>query len=559
MSSGDTSGGGGVVGGELRDFFVSYTAADRSWAEWIGWVLEEEGYSVVIQAWDFRPGRNFVSQMNDAAQQAERTLAVLSPAYLASDFGEAEWTAAFADDPTGKTGKLVPVRIEQVEPSGLLKQLVYVDLVELGEDEAKTALLAGVELRRAKPPSQPVFPGGERTVAKVVPAAPRFPRMLPGVWRVPHLRNPRFVGRATTLKWMSEELSDGGRVALYGLGGVGKTQIAVEYVYRTAGDLDVVWWLRAEDPLTLVDDLAGLADGLRVSMADTPAEAAKAVVEALRTRTGWLLVFDNATKADAIQEWLPAGESGRVVITTRNPEFGGLASTRQVEPMDLNDATGFITDRIPGADAEQVEGLAEDLGRLPLALEQATAYIATTGRTIGDYRELLTTSRGKLLAKRAEAADYPKTVATTWDLAFKEVANTSPAATELLNVAAFLAPDGIPRALFITIGDDVRLPDQLAEALKNPLRFDDLVIALRQYSLIDVEADTFAVHRLVQASPVTASMNLAPMLRQRCNSSPTPSRSTSTTLPLGRQRQRCSPTPPPFSTTRKRRTPPHRR
>jgi tetratricopeptide (TPR) repeat protein len=103
-----------------------------------------------------------------------------------------------------------------------------------------------------------------------------------------------------------------------------------------------------------------------------------------------------------------------------------------------------------------------------------------------------------LLAKRAEAADYPKTVATTWDLAFKEVANTSPAATELLNVAAFLAPDGIPRALFTTIGDDVGLPDQLAEALKNPLRFDDLVIALRQYSLIDVEADTFAVHRLVQ-------------------------------------------------------------
>ena len=148
MSSGESGGGGGVVGGEVRDFFVSYTAADRSWAEWIGWVLEEEGYSVVIQAWDFRPGRNFVSQMNDAAQQAERTLAVLSPAYLASEFAEAEWTAAFADDPTGKTGKLVPVRIEQFVPSGVLKPLVFVDLVEWGEDEAKPALLAGGKLRR---------------------------------------------------------------------------------------------------------------------------------------------------------------------------------------------------------------------------------------------------------------------------------------------------------------------------------------------------------------------------------------------------------------------------
>ena len=131
----------GTSGGEVRDFIVSYTATDRSWAEWIAWVLEEAVYSVVIQAWDFRPGSNFVSQMHDAAKQAKRTLAVLSPAYMVSKFAEAEWAAAFADDPTGEAGKLVPVRIEEFDPSGLLKAPVYVDLVELEADEAKAALL----------------------------------------------------------------------------------------------------------------------------------------------------------------------------------------------------------------------------------------------------------------------------------------------------------------------------------------------------------------------------------------------------------------------------------
>ncbi len=144
MASGGGAGSGVAVGApEVRDFFVSYTAADRSWAEWIGWLLEEAGYSVVIQAWDFRPASNFVSQMQAAAEQAERTLAVLSRAYLASQFAEAEWSAAFAEDPTGETGKLLPVRIEEFDPPGLLRPLVYVDLVGLGEVEARESVVGG--------------------------------------------------------------------------------------------------------------------------------------------------------------------------------------------------------------------------------------------------------------------------------------------------------------------------------------------------------------------------------------------------------------------------------
>jgi hypothetical protein len=119
------------------DFFLSYTQADQPWAEWIAWVLEEAGFATTIQAWDFRPGGNFVVEMQRASAGSERTLAVLSPDYLQSLFAMAEWTAALAQDPTGERGKLLPVRVREVAPDGLLASLVYIDLVGLTEATAR--------------------------------------------------------------------------------------------------------------------------------------------------------------------------------------------------------------------------------------------------------------------------------------------------------------------------------------------------------------------------------------------------------------------------------------
>src|SRR6266536_374613 len=112
-----------------RDFLVSYNSADRGWAEWIAWQLEEAGYTTVLQAWDFIPGSNFVVEMDKAARQAKRTIAVLSPNYLAAPFTQPEWASAFADDPTGAERKLVPVRVADCDPHGLLGQVVFLDLV----------------------------------------------------------------------------------------------------------------------------------------------------------------------------------------------------------------------------------------------------------------------------------------------------------------------------------------------------------------------------------------------------------------------------------------------
>src|SRR5260370_17357846 len=141
-----------------KQFFISYTSADRPWAEWIAWQLEQEGYTTLIQAWDFAPGSNFVLEMDTAASTAERTIAVLSPEYVQSGFTPSEWAAAFRHDPKGEQHLLVPVRIRPFDVEGLLRQVVYIDLVGRDEQEARTIFLAGGRPVPAQPPLSPPLP-----------------------------------------------------------------------------------------------------------------------------------------------------------------------------------------------------------------------------------------------------------------------------------------------------------------------------------------------------------------------------------------------------------------
>jgi hypothetical protein len=142
-----------------KDFFISYNRADHSWAEWVAWQLEEAGYLTIIQAWDFRPGSNFVLEMNRAAVEAKRVIAILSPDYLTSLFTQPEWAVAFAEDPMGAGHAVLPVRVRECSLKGLLAQIVYIDLVGLEELAARNALLQGVIDRRIKPSVPPHFPG----------------------------------------------------------------------------------------------------------------------------------------------------------------------------------------------------------------------------------------------------------------------------------------------------------------------------------------------------------------------------------------------------------------
>ena len=158
-----------------KDFFISYNGNDKDWAEWIAWQLEEIGYSVVIQAWDFRPGDNFVLEMQKAAQ-ADRTLVVLSPNYLAAQFTQPEWAAAFVQDPTGHKGTLLPVRVAECNLQGLLPAIIYIDLVDFEEAVAKEKLLAGIQRGRVKPSVPPRFPlSSSKTVEHQSPPFPSQP------------------------------------------------------------------------------------------------------------------------------------------------------------------------------------------------------------------------------------------------------------------------------------------------------------------------------------------------------------------------------------------------
>ena len=180
-----------------KDFFISRNGADAAWAEWIAWQLEAAGCSTVLQDWDFRPGSNFVLDMQRAASETVKTIAVLSPHYLAAEFTQPEWAARFAQDATGKKGVLIPVRVEKCDPEGLLPQIVYIDLVGLDEAAARERLLQGVEGDRAKPKKSPPFPKKK---------APRFPGTLPEVCNIPHQRNPNFTGRVELLRDLREAL-----------------------------------------------------------------------------------------------------------------------------------------------------------------------------------------------------------------------------------------------------------------------------------------------------------------------------------------------------------------
>lgn len=177
---------------DMTDFFISYNKADRAWAEWIAYVLEDAGFSTLIQAWDFRPGTNFVLEMQEAAAKAVRTLLVLSPDYLTSEFAASEWAAAFARDPKGVEGAVVPVMVRHCEPKGLLRQIVRIDLTGLGEERAHQQLLDGIKQRRAKPEARPPFPAqpaGKRATAFPGPSSANSRRSddpyLPDIGRKP--------------------------------------------------------------------------------------------------------------------------------------------------------------------------------------------------------------------------------------------------------------------------------------------------------------------------------------------------------------------------------------
>ena len=211
----------------------------------------------------------------------------------------------------------------------------------------------------------------------------------------------------------------------------------------------------------------------------------------------WLLVFDNAKDSVGVRNYIPQGGIGHVLITSRNPGWRGTTTPLDVKVLERSESVDFLLKRTGYTDKEAADALAEALGDLPLALEQAGAYMDATRRSLPDYLKMFTARKNELWDRAGPPLDYPDTVATTWNIAFDEVKQISSSGADLLNLCAFLAPDDIPVEL-LNSGVEY-LPESLTAVASDPLAFDDAVDPLRRYSLVEITAETISVHRLVQA------------------------------------------------------------
>jgi hypothetical protein len=294
-------------------------------------------------------------------------------------------------------------------------------------------------------------------------------------------------------------------VVLCGLGGAGKTSVAVEYAYRHLPEVGTCWLLQAEDPAVLAAEFAVLAAQLGAREAGDARDPVAAVHAVLaRAPGGWLLVFDNVPDQAAVERFLPPAGDGRVVVTTQSQHWPA-GRALDVPVLDLEVAAAFLASRTGnGGDREAARELAAELGGLPLALEQAAAYMQATGMPLGRYLPLFRARQADLLA-RGDVSGHRQHTAATLGLALARLGRDAPAAAGLLQLLAFLAPEPAPLGLLLD-GTGARQQLQAGpEAAVGPLLGDpvaagDAVAALRSYSLAALAGDgQVQVHRLVQA------------------------------------------------------------
>ncbi len=299
--------------------------------------------------------------------------------------------------------------------------------------------------------------------------------------------------------------SPGPRLAvLCGLGGAGKTSVAVEYAHRHLAEVGVCWQFAAEDPALLAAEFAVLAAQLGArDLVDARDPVASVHAVLARAEAGWLVVFDNARDRASVEAFVPPAGPGRVLITTQSQHWPSGRAV-DVPVLEAEVAAGFLVSRTGDPDRAAARELAAGLDGLPLALEQAAAYMQATATTLAGYLVLFRVRQGDLLA-RGEAAGHPLDVAATLGLALSRLAVEAPAAAGLLRLLAFLAPEPVPLPLLLAREEPTGLlgPEAAAGAgllLGDPVAAGDAIAALRRYSLITPAGDGLVlVHRLVQA------------------------------------------------------------
>ncbi len=331
------------------------------------------------------------------------------------------------------------------------------------------------------------------------PSSPTQPLQL--LFNVPK-QNTFFTGRAELLQNLATALDAEQRTAIVqavqGLGGVGKTQLAIKYVYENADKYSVIGWIRAEEVSTMQADLGELSVALgQAAENDSPSTKRSALNTWLGSNQGWLLIFDNAVGPDEIAPYIPSSRSGKVLITSRARYWKTLATTLQVSTWKRHESIEFIQKRLTDAVIDEVDVIADLLGDLPLALEQAVAYMEETECGPDGYARLFQEERKELWGIEECPIGYHHTVATTWNLSIKRIRQESEGAADLMNLLAYLAPEDIPLELLEVGATD--LPNQLQSAFASTIKLQRVIRALTRYSLVESSGGFLNVHRLVQA------------------------------------------------------------
>jgi tetratricopeptide (TPR) repeat protein len=480
----------GALAGSGRVVFVSYSREDAGWMERFVKMLEPERRGLGLEVWvdtAIATGREWRADIEAAIARADVALLLVSSDFLASSFiVEQELPALVARKVPLACALLRTCRYAAVDDlervqwahdpvrDGPIAMASDVDAAIADVVAALVGMLNDARPAAIAPTGQPER--GERVRFNLPPVAPSF------------------TGREEELAELDVKLGHDDRTlitqAITGLGGVGKSQLAARYARTRRGAYDVVAWVGAEDGG--IADLSRLAVslGLRVDEL-APGDRARAALDWLAgCDRRWLLVLDNVESAEQLQDLLPRGEHGRVLVTSRDRTLRQFGPVLAVDVFDEDTATRYLTERAERIDdAPGARELALALGCLPLALAHAAAY-CVEGTSFTDYRLLLDGLPAVELFDSRPDLSYAQTVASTWKPSITAAARLAPLARAMLDMAAYLAPDAIPKSLFEVLVDD--------DKPTGKKRLVDAFNALARYSLATVDDSTVGVHRLLQ-------------------------------------------------------------
>ncbi|RKN40454.1 FxSxx-COOH system tetratricopeptide repeat protein [Streptomyces hoynatensis] len=490
---------------------ISYAGFNRAWAVWIGDCLERNGWEVAYQRWNPPVEIPLDVALGDLLRVQGRVLVVLSDWYFKlGPRTDEEWESAVRSIVVPHVHRFAAVSVATQPLPGAAS--AFGGVVELWGTGVREAERRVVRLLGPAPGPADSTLGGR--------PGPRFPYDQPHVWGGVPRRNVRFTGREDTMQTIYDTLQraepGAGVVTLWGMSGVGKTQIAAEYAHRFSTEYDLVWWVPADQRGTLRQRLAELAPALGLTTGPEYGERLRAVGTALRRGTPyarWLVVLDGADDPEPISDLVPSGP-GHVIITSQNRQWEEHNTVLHPVPTyDRDESVAFVRRRAPRITPAEADLLSAALGDLPLALDQTAGWLNDSAMSVAEYVDLLN-SGSDLESGLRVAADFPMTYYTAFSILLNRLRETVPESVDLLRLCAHFAPGAIPVQLVRGI-PQADLPEPLSGLMEDPLRWNTAINKLIQYSVIrwgspeqeaDPEAGTIHLHRMVHQT-VRAGMS----------------------------------------------------